>query len=444
MMNHNDIITMIQAGNDTSKMIDILVQCDGCTRNAAAKRIRRARDKMNNPIDRNPVSETQPNLSYDNMGHGDVVFTGAEQQGNGTIILDAVIASLKVGMVRAETVLEKYGLNPNEWKVISFKTSAWNAQQKGGNKTTLYSSKLTVCPKQTADLTREDIEEVMEEILNKKRDYPSIPYQISYSNKENGYVALITLADPHFGGQAWGKETGKPYNTEIAIDYVRNALTSLLQQIHEANIPVKKFLFATLGDVIHVDNEEGKTTKGTIQQTDGRLPRTIFKTIDFLIECVMRMEEIAPVDYLYVSGNHDRNTGAAVAKAVSCAFMNHPNVKFDIGPNPHKAYRIGQNLLIFSHGDIKGKDKFKTIMDRKLAEFDGYGIKQIMFYCGHLHSWAVENVSDGRYVEHIDATCTALAWENQQAFAQTPIGYMNCFLWSDRPLPPNRLIGAVE
>ena len=91
-------------------------------------------------------------------------------------------------------------------------------------------------------------------------------------------------------------------------------------------------MFITLGDILHVDNDNGTTTKGTQQQMDGRMAKITECAEDMLIDAITILGNIAPVEYIYLAGNHDREFGYMLARSVSNVFRNDPNVTCDISP----------------------------------------------------------------------------------------------------------------
>jgi hypothetical protein len=68
-------------------------------------------------------------------------------------------------------------------------------------------------------------------------------------------------------------------------------------------------------------------------------------TIDALVNCIHSLACTAPVEVVYLCGNHDRVTGRMLMKAVEMAFCNDSNVSFDLLPNALKYGCSGKTLL---------------------------------------------------------------------------------------------------
>lgn len=106
--------------------------------------------------------------------------------------------------------------------------------------------------------------------------------------------------------------------------------------------------------MLNGDNLSGSTTKGTPQDSDLLYFDAIEKLYAMTIKAVEILKQKAPIDVIYISGNHDELSGYKLAKFIDAWFRNHENVTVDYSPLPRKYVKFGRTLFAFAHdGNIK-------------------------------------------------------------------------------------------
>jgi hypothetical protein len=216
-------------------------------------------------------------------------------------------------------------------------------------------------------------------------------------------VLEIDLPDFHGGLLAWIQETGADYDIHIAKDLFFKCLYDIVDRCKGKTF--KKIVFATLGDLCHIDNEQQTTTKGTFQQVDGRIAKIADAIMDMLIDGITIMAGVAPVHVVYLAGNHDRVTGRMIMMAVCQAFRCDQNVTFDMEPNPQKHIEIGVNLIGLTHGDMAGKNMDKWL---QVNAREAWGrCKHAEVHQGHIHT---QHVKEGKYIDLSRPWRTAAWW----------------------------------
>lgn len=404
-----------------------------------------------------PASPNPANIPYNVLQPGAVVPVSQQLNANGLQIYDDIVACMNGKDVNPIDIMKAHHLNPAEWEVVSLKSNLWNAQQNDGKNTVkipMYQSKLSVRPRNGGTLKLEDIEAWFENLRKSGFNIPNMPVPaIVPAGYADGVILEIPVADIHIGLLAWRAETGKDFDMKIVTDLFKNANMDLFNQVKANNIKVKKVIIPTLGDVLHVDNDQQTTTKGTFQQVDGRLPKIFDCAIDLMSWCIALWEQVAPVEYIYIRGNHDQVLGYAVAKALSLAFANHTNVTCDIEPNPHKYRKLVWNankkskkdaeksvMLVFSHGDMNKANL--EALPYTLAHHDMNGVSKRYIHVGHLHNQNSYHTRDGgTEVVHIDSFCYGSYWEHQQGYGETDSLFLNCYMWRRGISRPNVLTG---
>ncbi len=349
---------------------------------------------------------------------------------NGCYTFTKIIELIEGEDVTPDMMIKAHGLKVGLWEIVGYKNNFWQAQKKGGQKIILYQSKLSVKPsKQVFDF--EEIEEYF-----KNKDFSSEKPNVKPLQYDpNGEVLEICLPDLHSGLLAWNKETGADYDLKIVKERFQQCALDIVSRCSGRSF--KKIILVTLGDLLHVDNEEQKTTKGTFQQTDGRLSKIFTTTLDMLIDFIDTIVSIAPTEIVYVAGNHDRVAGLMLLKAVEKAYRKDKSVVFDTSPNPHKFRLFGKCLVGWTHGDLAKKNMPHWLQHQAKQEYGQSEFAEV--HAGHFHS--IETIATklniveekevgGILVRHLPTLCNASYWEHQQAYTSVSKTMM-CFIWNE-------------
>lgn len=330
-----------------------------------------------------------------------------EYKSDGSATFEGIIALMDGEPITPEIIMEAHNLDSRQWDVMSYKTNFWQAQRKGGGKMLLYQSKITVKPKKQVAITFEDIDRYF---ATKDYSKDKLPIEcINYDPK--GEILTIKIPDLHIGLLAWREETGADYDLKIVRERFFMCINDIIQRCKYKKF--KKIVFITLGDILHIDNDDGTTTKGTKQQMDGRMAKIVGCAEDILVDGITILGELAPVEYIYVAGNHDRVCGYMLARSVSNVFRNDSNVTCDISPNPIKYRRYGISLALYHHGDAPKKNIGELPMLHAREELSK--AKFVEINLGHYHNEEVKTVNGAR-VRYFPTICTSSYWEHQQAY----------------------------
>lgn len=346
---------------------------------------------------------------------GDTKSIGVSVNEKGDKTFDDIMSLYEGEAITPEMIMEAHNLNTDEWVIVSFRSNVWQSQVKGGDKINLWQSKLTVKPIDGNALTFKVVDEYF-----KDKIYPSVP-KVSYNYTPKGEVLEINYVDAHNGLLCWDKETGANFDTKIAREYFLRAIGDVRERCDGRKL--KKIIFTTLGDLLHTDNDLQTTTKGTFQQVEGRLPKIFNGTCDTMIDVLKTLADIAPIEVIYLPGNHDRILGYTCMHSVSKAL---PWMDIDIMPNPMKHRVVTNNALVgWHHGDMPKKleGDWLSVVARQIG-----GIKFCEVHSGHLHSEWVRR-ENSVTVRHLSSICESSYYEHQQGYANNK-AFM-CFLWSE-------------
>lgn len=167
------------------------------------------------------------------------------------------------------------------------------------------------------------------------------------------------LFDTHLGKYAWGLETGTDQDTDIQRNVFRNAMEDLIE-LSGGN--ANRILFPIGNDFFQVNNWLNTTAKGTAVDHDGRFPKVFDAGCQEVISAINKLLEVAPVEVVWVPGNHDPETSYALAMVAEARFHGHKYVNVDRGPNPRKYFTYGQTLLGLTHGNEEKMQDLPNLM----------------------------------------------------------------------------------
>ena len=200
--------------------------------------------------------------------------------------------------------------------------------------------------------------------------------------QKGGLLFEVDIFDPHFGKLCWAKETDHNYDLSIASEQYGQALEGLIKRA--SGFDVARILYVVGNDFFHVDNGENTTTKGTAQDVDGRWQKAFVNGRKAVVSSILRLNEIAPVDVMMVSGNHDEEKVFYLGEVLSGIFAKTKSVSVDNEPKMRKYYHWGQNLVGFTHGNCEKHANLPLIMATEQPQ-QWAASKFREFHIGHYH-----------------------------------------------------------
>lgn len=182
--------------------------------------------------------------------------------------------------------------------------------------------------------------------------YPPVP--------PSGMLYEIEMPDIHIGKLTWGEETGEDTDIKIQTEQAKKVITKLLS--HTKNYPIEKILFPIGHDFYNVDNQYNTTSHGTPQQEDTRWRKTFKIGWQLASEMINLCSQIAPVDVLIVSGNHDEERSFYLGEVLSALYQNSNRISIDNSAKMRKYYSYGKVLLGLTHGYHEKIKELKDLM----------------------------------------------------------------------------------
>lgn len=138
-------------------------------------------------------------------------------------------------------------------------------------------------------------------IVEDLRYNPPLLHNTERKIKNNNHLMEISLVDSHFGKLCINGE-----GIEESKELYTRAVDNLIEK--SKGFDIDEIILPLGSDFFHIDNEKNTTTKGTSQEVDSHIT-DIFKIgCQSVVESIYRSKEIAPVEILYIPGNHDYMT----------------------------------------------------------------------------------------------------------------------------------------
>jgi len=324
-------------------------------------------------------------------------------------------------------IMQKMGLDPFLWEVISCKITdgGWditlkieNSEKDGSDyykKTSTpqtvrnrkYSVILTVKPlgdnltfPQILDAFKE-----LEPISPSKQEYKDIP-------SNSGLLFELPMMDFHLGKLSWLEETGQDYDLKIAEKLWRKVILDLISKALSFG-DIEKIVFPVGQDFFHFDTPRGTTTAGTQLDTDTRWQKMFRKGVELLVWAIEEFVKIAPVEVMWIPGNHDQMLSYAAVIGLYQRYSESPNVTVNTLATPRKYILFGKNLIGYSHGDKEGK-RLQGLMQIEAPDLWGKSIFR-EFHIGHLHT-EMTVTNNGIIFRQISSITASDAWHGENGF----------------------------
>lgn len=181
-----------------------------------------------------------------------------------------------------------------------------------------------------------------------KSEFPVIK-RLHEKDSKKKYAYEISIPDAHFGKLAWGEESGEDYDLKIAESRYTEAVSNLLDMV--AHKGLDRIIFPVGNDMINIDSRRNETYAGTSQDSDSRYYKMVRAVKTLLIKTVNTLSQIAPVDIIVVSGNHDTESMFMIGEMLDAYYHNNDNVSVDNSAKQRKYYKYGVNGFQYTHGN---------------------------------------------------------------------------------------------
>ena len=236
------------------------------------------------------------------------------------------------------------------------------------------------------------------------------------------YLLEVALLDVHFGMLCWGKETMHDYDLNIAEDLFLYAVQDLLNK--SAGYNPQRILFPFGNDFLHIDDPSNLTPMNhNPLDTDSRLIKTYTKAKKAVIKAIDYCRQVAPVDVVWVPGNHDPNVSYYLCDVIGEVFADDEFVKVDVGPKWRKFYRWGDGLIVYTHGMEEPLRDLPSIIATEEPKLWGE-TKYREIHIGHKHKkteirWTNVDTQPGTVIRMIPSIASEDAWHYRKGYVKS-------------------------
>ena len=343
------------------------------------------------------------------------------------------IKTVKAALIEAE-------INPTEWTVRKATINFWDTtlgaktagESMNGEPRTVTNYQVKVWLDRIAP---SPIHQAIQALVDK---IPSLNFDIpthDLDDSKDSYIFEVSLYDHHFGLLAWNTETGEDYDLDIARRIYLYAVDRLLMQAQPYSL--KKIVLPIGNDLFHINDPTNQTpTNHNVLDTDCRLAK-VFETVETtIVAAVLRCAKIAPVDILWVPGNHDPETGYYLTRVLARVFEQTDSVTVDTSPKVRKYRQFGHSLIGYTHGMEENMADLPLIMATEMPQEWTQAIAAnaaCEWHIGHTHkkrqrAYTAGDTYGGVHVRTIGALTGTDAWHFKKGYIST-MRAAEAFLW---------------
>ncbi len=337
---------------------------------------------------------------------------------DGTQVSDKLLKMSAEEAKDVKFLLKAHGFDTDAWELVSARNNIWNVYSKIHGVQVLYSSKIVVKPL-VMGISFEDIKNHFVE-ASKMIERPQVePIKVSNSGK----MLEVDLADVHFAKLCHYSETGNNYDYKIASQRFLDMINDICSRVKDFKF--EKILFIFGNDFFNSTTIENTTIHGTAQDNDLRWSKMFLKGCEVLVQGIDLLSQIAPIEIIYIAGNHDYTVSFYALNYISAWYRNNSNIKVEVSPITRKYVQFGQVLLGWSHGDTE-KKRINTLMQIEVPELWGK-CKWREFHLHHLHhEKTIEG--DGLIIRYLPSIVATDLWHYQSGYVGN-IAKTQSFIW---------------
>lgn len=213
-------------------------------------------------------------------------------------------------------------------------------------------------------------------------DLPRVPPLPAPEQTNDRLLNVYTMTDCHVGMLAWGKETGEPWDLDIA----ERTLVGCFAAMVSAAPNARTAYVNQLGDFMHTDGMKNLTPEnGNLLDADGRFPKMVrvaVRILRRLVDLALAKHEIVYV--LLAEGNHDPASSIWLRAMFAALYENEPRVRVVESEFPYYCHAHGKTMVAFHHGHLKKTDQLPLLFAATFSKIWGDTTKR---YChtGHRH-----------------------------------------------------------
>ena len=323
----------------------------------------------------------------------------------------------------------RYRLTKDEADLInSYRRAVEECENEGVNPEHLHSywiknknASLYIKPQKEKD----DLKKIINDFLKEAKQYsPKYP-KIERHKLKDGHLLFVSPSDLHIGKLCRSFVSGEEYNNQVAVYRCLEGINSCLQK--SSGFPVDQIILLFSGDLMHIDNFEGTTTKGTKQDYDGLLSDHFQIAKRLMVEIIEKLLTLSRVHIMYTPGNHDNLTGWLLAELLSVWFRHNKDVSFDISLQKRKYYKYHNSLIASTHGDKINYNQLPLVVADEAKDWGN--TKYRYLFTQHIHHKQTKQVP-GLHIESLMSPSECDNWHHSHGYQSSNNKAIEAYLFS--------------
>jgi hypothetical protein len=258
--------------------------------------------------------------------------------------------------------------------------------------------------------------DVRDAIIAEMKAHSHVYPEIFYPTYADGHLLVVDPADVHIGKLCTSFESGEEYNSQIAVQRVKDGIQGILTKARGFNID--KILFIVGNDILHVDTPKNTTTSGTSQDTHLMWYDAFRIAVQLYKDAIEMLMQIAPVHVQYDPSNHDYTNGFFLANTLEAWFSKAPMISFSASIAHRKYFQYGKNLIGTTHGDGAKMQDLPLLMAQEASEY-WHECKHRYFYIHHIHHKMSKDFGSV-CVEALRSPSGTDSWHHRNGFEHSP------------------------
>ena len=343
-----------------------------------------------------------------------------------------------------EQALEVANVDLTQWKVDRYTIGSWQVTLKiktptgekdvRGNEIYVDKPKTVTMYKIQVWLVKLHNMEWVEAVRTLIRDIPKLKTPKKKYEVDGDYLLEVALHDVHFGMLAWDKETQHDYDLDITEELFLFAVQDLLSKA--SGYKPSRILFPFGNDFLHIDDPTNLTPQNRNPlDVDSRLIKIYEKAKKSVIKAVNYCRAIAPVDIVWVPGNHDPNISYYMCDVLSEVFSDDADVTVNKSPKWRKFYPWGKGLIVYTHGVEEPLRDLPSIIATEEPILWGES-KYREIHIGHKHKkmqmhWVGVETMPGTVIRMIPSIATEDAWHYRKGYIKA-YHAAEAYLWDSK------------
>jgi len=323
-----------------------------------------------------------------------------------------------------ESIMKKLGFNPLLWQVVSCKITKGNwdvtlkldkTETADGVVTKTTSPSRSTNYKYSIVLT---VKPITTKLTDKMLEYAFLDIEIpdvqEYSYTKGGSLLELPIMDFHVGKLSIPEETGSfEYNMEVAETLFKKTVLDILSKVDKYELSIERIIFPVGQDFFHIDTPKGTTSSGTPLEYASNWQTIFSKGVELLVWAIEQLRAVAPVEVMYVPGNHDEMLSYCAVVGLYHTYSATDSVTVDISQTTRKYFSYGNNLVGYSHGREEGR-RIAGLMQIEVPELWGES-KYREWHLGDLHQEGTKE-ENGIIIRRISSITAADSWHAKKGY----------------------------